>query len=139
MTTDRSLRSSVGITQPRPAADILIQNWAAALQRIRPGAVSIGVRPSSRSEGAVPVGGGHSAIHEEVATGDEPAVRAHEQRTDSSHLVWSARTVTRTAAPRLPAVRPANAVMLFKTGPRLRSVSRIVAPRVAVASPVAKP
>ena len=29
--------------------------------------------------------------------------------------------------------------MLFNTGPRLRSVSRIAAPSVAVASPVAKP
>ena len=34
---------------------------------------------------------------------------------------------------------PLNAVTLFNTGPRLRSVSRIAAPSVAVASPVAKP
>jgi len=32
-----------------------------------------------------------------------------------------------------------KAVMLFNTGPRLRSVSMIAAPSVAVASPVAKP
>jgi hypothetical protein len=32
------------------------------------------------SEVAVPVGGGHSSFHQEVAAGDEPTVRAHERR-----------------------------------------------------------
>src|SRR5579872_3153033 len=47
------------------------------------------------SEFAVPVGGSHTAIHKNVAAGDEPAVRAHEQRADGSHLVWSARASSR--------------------------------------------
>src|SRR3954465_14470821 len=42
------------------------------------------------SKVAVPVGGSHSAIHEEVAAGNEPAVRAHQQCADSPNLVWGA-------------------------------------------------
>ena len=45
---------------------------------------------SLRSEFAVPVGSGHAAVHEEVAAGDERAIRAHEQRADGSDLVRSA-------------------------------------------------
>src|SRR5690348_2357611 len=33
-----------------------------------------------RSQLAVPVGGGHSAIYQDVAAGNEPTVRAHQQR-----------------------------------------------------------
>ena len=44
---------------------------------------------SFRSEIPVPIGGGHSAIHKKVAASDEPTAPAHEQRGDSSHLVWS--------------------------------------------------
>jgi hypothetical protein len=47
--------------------------------------------------------------------------------------------VTSTPAPSVPADNPANAVTLLSTGTRSRSVSRIVAPRVVVANPVAKP
>src|SRR4051794_1665026 len=43
-----------------------------------------------RSEIAVPVGGGHTAIHEEIAAGDEPTVRPHEQRSDIAHLIGRA-------------------------------------------------
>ena len=53
---------------------------------------------SLRSEFAVPVGGGHAAIHEEVAAGDEPAVRAHEQRADGC----PPRPECRRAQPRTP-------------------------------------
>ncbi len=43
------------------------------------------------------------------------------------------------APPQAAAAKPMKAVMLFNTGPRLRSVSMIAAPSVAVARPVAKP
>jgi hypothetical protein len=42
---------------------------------------------SSRGKVAVPVGGGDSAIHEEVAACNERAVRPHQQSTDVSYLV----------------------------------------------------
>src|SRR5260370_31003142 len=42
------------------------------------------------SEFAVEVGRGNSAVHEEVAAGDEGAVGAHEQRTEGSDFVWGA-------------------------------------------------
>ena len=58
-------------------------------------AYSLVVFPSLRSKFAVPVRGGHSTIHEDVAAGDEPTVRAHEQRGDSSHLVRSASASSR--------------------------------------------
>src|ERR1700686_3521173 len=45
----------------------------------------------------------------------------------------------RLPAPSVPADNPAKAVTLLSTGARTRSVSRIVAPRVVVANPVAKP
>src|SRR5215207_1136435 len=41
-------------------------------------------------EVAVPVGGGHPAVHEDVAAGDEPPVRAHEQRAHGAYLVRAA-------------------------------------------------
>jgi hypothetical protein len=47
--------------------------------------------------------------------------------------------VTSAPPPRVPTVTPINVVMLFNTGPRLRSVSMMAAPSVAVARPVAKP
>ena len=36
------------------------------------------------------MGGGHPSIHENVAAGDEPAVRTHEQGADRSHFVRGA-------------------------------------------------
>ena len=39
---------------------------------------------------AVPIASGDAAIHEEVAPGDEPSVRPHEQRSHCCHLVRSA-------------------------------------------------
>ena len=41
-----------------------------------------------RGELPVEVGRGDSAVHEEVAAGDERAVAAHEKRADGSDLVW---------------------------------------------------
>src|SRR3954454_22476440 len=43
----------------------------------QPGSLNRCAARSLRSKFAVPVTGGHAAVHEEVATGDEPAVRAH--------------------------------------------------------------
>src|ERR1041385_8588925 len=40
-------------------------------------------------EFAKPIGGGHSAVHQEVNAGDEPAIRTHEQRAYGSDFVWS--------------------------------------------------
>ncbi len=51
--------------------------------------------PSLGSKIAVPIGSGHSSIHQEVAAGDEPAVRAHEKRPDNRHFVWSASAPSR--------------------------------------------
>ena len=45
---------------------------------------------SVRGQFAVEVGGGDTAVHEEVAAGDESAVGAHEERADGPDLVWSA-------------------------------------------------
>lgn len=42
------------------------------------------------SQLAVPVGGRHFPVHQDVAPGDEPAARAHEKRTDCADLVGSA-------------------------------------------------
>ena len=41
---------------------------------------------SARGKLAVEVGRGHAAIHQEVATGDERAVRAHQQSGDGGDL-----------------------------------------------------
>ena len=51
--------------------------------------------PSLRREFAVPVGGRHPAIHEEVAARNERAVRTHEEGADSSDLVRSAGSPSR--------------------------------------------
>lgn len=53
-------------------------------------------RRSFRGEVAIPVGSGDSAIHKEVATGDECTVRAHQERSDSTNLVRRARAPGRT-------------------------------------------
>src|SRR4051812_575803 len=45
---------------------------------------------SLRSKLAIPIRGGHSAVHKDVAAGDEPTVRSHEQGTDISYFVRSA-------------------------------------------------
>ena len=45
-----------------------------------------GVRLLCR-ELAEPVGGRDAAVHQDVAAGDEPAVRSHEQRTDGADFV----------------------------------------------------
>ena len=47
-------------------------------------------RGSLPGEFAVEVGRGDSAVHEEVAAGDERPVGAQEKRADGSDLVWSA-------------------------------------------------
>jgi hypothetical protein len=46
---------------------------------------------SLRSEFAVPVGSGDSAVHEEIAAGDESAVRPQEESADRPHLIRGAR------------------------------------------------
>src|SRR5436309_1106236 len=49
----------------------------------------------ARSEVAVPVGGGHPSVHQDVADGDEPTVRAAEEGAHGAHLVGSARAARR--------------------------------------------
>src|SRR6476661_5069501 len=44
---------------------------------------------------AVPVRGGHPAVHQDVAAGDEAPVGAHEERTHGGYLVGSAGTAHR--------------------------------------------
>ena len=43
---------------------------------------------SSRSEFAVPIGGGDSTVHQEVTAGDNATVRTREHRADHSQFVW---------------------------------------------------
>jgi hypothetical protein len=43
--------------------------------------------PAHFGEIAVPVGGGHHSIHQEIAARDKSTIRPHEQRTDGAHFV----------------------------------------------------
>lgn len=47
------------------------------------------VGPSFRGEFAVVVGARDTAVHEEIAAGDERTVRAHQERADGSDFVRS--------------------------------------------------
>ena len=58
--------------------------------RDRPSAGVLGAPFWTRGEFAVEVGGGDTAVDEEVAAGDEGAVGAHEQRAEVSDLVGGA-------------------------------------------------
>ena len=46
--------------------------------------------PLFGSKVAEPIGGCHSTIHQEVAAGDEGAVRTHQECPNSPNLIWSA-------------------------------------------------
>ncbi len=48
--------------------------------------------PSFRCQFAVPVGRSDSAVHQEVASGDERTVRSHKERDDDPYLIGSAGT-----------------------------------------------
>jgi hypothetical protein len=62
-----------------------------------------------RGELAVPVGGGHASVHQDVAAGDEPAVRAHEQCAHRGHLVGSAGAARRGRLDHAPVALSARA------------------------------
>src|SRR5918998_4770392 len=47
--------------------------------------------PLRRGQVAEPVGRGDAAVHEEIAAGDEVAIRPHQERADGSDLVRCAR------------------------------------------------
>src|SRR4051812_408193 len=50
---------------------------------------------SVRGEVAIPIGSGDAAIYEEIAPGNECAIRPHEQCANRCHFVWSANSSSR--------------------------------------------
>ena len=76
-----------------------------------------------------------SGINQRMAA----SITERASRTIKTNCSGAGAKVTRIPAPSVPADNPAKAVTLFSIGARSRSVSRMVAPSVVAASPVAKP
>src|SRR3954463_1801377 len=93
-------------------------------------------RPSLRSEFAVPIGSRDPAVHEEVAAGDEPTVRAHKQGADGSDFLRGAATSSRRHVDHAPVSFAARAAQLVsgKRGKDDAGTDR-VNPRAALAPP----